>query len=99
MNINTLYPIPAAGQSGVTLAVSSTEVDTTNFSSTSVSLVWVSVKTDAVYVTFDTSVPAANNGIELAAGYQGIWSVAAYNAARFIRKTNDASVYATPFAK
>ncbi|MFA5187298.1 MAG: hypothetical protein WC551_12540 [Patescibacteria group bacterium] len=63
--------------------------------------VWVSVKAASVYVTFDGTDPdtATAVGILLANGYNGIWSRALANVAKFIKGSGDATVRFEPLSE
>lgn len=60
------------------------------------SYVLINVKAHSVYVTFDESTPASNNGVVLPEGYLEIWSSHAARAALFLKKSGDARVVGVP---
>jgi len=63
--------------------------------------VWISVRTNSVYVTFDgvDPVTATPVGILLAAGYNGIWNRRLVGAAKFIQGGGAAKVRIEPLSE
>jgi len=75
------------GDLGVELAVGGT-VAPTAYTGTYATHFWVAVKTKAVLVTFDGTDPATATqvGVQLAVGYEKVWSKRMVECARFIEQ-------------
>lgn len=72
-------------------------VSFTDYTETYVDTVELDVQTAAVMCTFDDSAPTTTNGHQLNAGEKMTWSVARFNAAKFIRLTATSGViHASP---
>ena len=98
-NVPNLYPVPSAVVVGERKTVSSSAVQlaATDWSFANSKYVQWQCQTDSIYVTFDGSTPSSTNGFELSALQSGTWDLVTAKAAKMIRKTNDAYLYAQPF--
>lgn len=103
VNLNNLYTKPST-QSGTPLADQRLTVDNTvggvqftPYTATYVQTVELDVQDANVYCTFDSSAPTTSNGHLLYAGEKMTWSVARFNAAKFIRAgSTSAAIHASP---
>ena len=101
--LNYLYLKPTvrsnAAVSGQSLTVSSTSVSlaaTTQFDKDTNAVV-LDIQSNNVYCTFDGQTPSSSVGHILYAGQNYTWSKAAAITAKFIRVTNDATIWASEF--
>ena len=101
-----LYPAPAKA-SGAAVASQSITVSTaaiavgTAFDTVAVQFVTFDVQTDTIRARWDGTDPTSTVGHILPPGSGYTWSVAQFNAAKFIRSstaTADATVFASPMA-
>jgi len=100
---NPLYTKPAISN-GTYLADQRLTVDNTaggvtftDYTETYVQVVDIDVQDADVMVTFDDSAPTSTNGHRLYAGTAYSWSVARFNAAKFIRQgSTNAAIHASP---
>ena len=100
--INPLYPRPAysgsAAVSGTALTVTSTAAVQLSGIGANVDIVTVECQTNSVYVTFDTTTPAANAAHIMYPGDKADWSKATAKAAKFVAtSTTNALIYASQF--
>lgn len=103
-NVRNLYTVPAVNNAGTFLADARLTVDDTaggvtftDITADYVQVVEWDVQDANCYCTFDNSAPTTTNGHLLYAGDKGTWSVARYNAAKFIRAgATNAVIHASP---
>lgn len=93
---NLLYLVPTPGATDERLAVSSTAVQLASASwSANTRAVILDIQGDNVMMTIDGSTPTATNGHDLVAGEKYTYHRELAKAAKFIRKTGDATVHAS----
>jgi hypothetical protein len=102
---NALYTKPAISDNTpiadqrLTVDATAGGVQFTPITSNAVSNVDWDCQTANCYVTFDGSAPTTTNGHLIYVGAQGTWSVARFNAAKFIREgATSAVIHASPSA-
>ena len=95
-NPTNIYPVPTPGATDQRLAVSNTSggYQFAAFNALTVEVMF-DIQGDAVMCTVDGSAPTATNGHDLPVGTRYTWSKAMATAAKFIRKTGDATVHAS----
>lgn len=101
VNVNNIYLKPTvvnnAGVSGQALTVSSSAVQlaTSTLFNINTLFVTVDVQTNDVFVTFGNETPSTSVGHRLYVGQNYTWSKQAAQAAKFIRASADAVLYAS----
>jgi hypothetical protein len=92
-----IYPVPST-DSAVSLTVSTSAIQfTESWEAANTKFVVLDVQTDNVFVTFDGTTPSSSNGHKILAGQHLTWSIVTARAAKFIRETADATIFASPF--
>lgn len=97
--VNPLYTRPAKDNTNTPIADQRLTVDATAggvqftpYTQNAVQTVELDIQTAAVMCTFDNSAPTTTNGHQLNPGEKMTWSVARFNAAKFIRLTATSGV-------
>lgn len=103
-NINNLYPKPGIFNntpltaSALSVGTTVGQLDTAFFSQNDqFTLVYVTVNTNPVYVTFDNTSPSSSVGHYWSANSEHWLSRAAAQSAKFVQVSSAATVYASPF--